>query len=310
MEPDTGKILAMVSTPDFDPNAVADIWEDLISGENNQAQLLNRAAQGLYPPGSTFKIVTLLEYIREHPKDYQDFRFDCDGYFEYKGAKIQCYHGNAHGSQDLAQAFANSCNGAFASLGLKLDLFSLSQTAEELLFNREQPLALPYTKSRFSMKEGAQIWEILQTSIGQGVTQITPMHTAMITAAVANKGMLMKPYLIDHVENRTGDLVKSFGPSAYKALMTEEEARILSEMMRQVVTEGTGSALRTEAYEAAGKTGSAQFEAGKESHAWFTGFAPVSDPKVVVTVVVEEGGSGGQTAAPIAKSIFDVYLGR
>lgn len=310
MEPDTGRILAMVSKPDFDPNTIQESWETLISAENHQAQLMNRATQGLYPPGSSFKIVTLLEYIREHPEDYEDYQFDCNGYYKNGEYTLQCYHGTAHGSQNLEEAFANSCNGAFASIGVELEPGGLKRTAEELLFNKEQPVPLAYSKSRFAMRDDADTWEILQTSIGQGLTQMTPMHNAMITSAIANGGILMNPYLIDRVENRAGNVVKQFSPTIYKTLMSQEEARILTDMMRKVVTQGTGSALRTKAYEAAGKTGSAQFEDGNESHAWFTGFAPVDNPQIVVSVVVEKGGSGGATAAPIAKRIFDVYLSR
>lgn len=308
MEPATGKVLAMVSSPAFDSNSVGDNWESLVAEDEGQAILLNRAAQGLYPPGSVFKIITLLEYIREHPTDYDQFRFECDGYYEYGDYTIQCYHGTAHGSQTLGEAFANSCNGAFASLGLELNLKSLADTASQLLFNSDQPMALAYKKSRFVMEQGADDWEILQTSIGQGMTQVTPLHMSLITAAIANNGTLMTPYFIDSVENTVGEEVKSFEPTIYGQLMTQEEAAVLKSMMTQVVTEGTGSAVRCDSYRAAGKTGSAQFETGKETHAWFTGFAPAEDPQVVVTVVVEEGGSGGQAAAPIARSIFDACI--
>ena len=142
MEPDTGKILAMVSKPGFDPNQLSSQWESLISGENTEAQLLNRAAQGVYPPGSTFKIVTLLEYIREHPDTWEGFAFDCDGSYEAGDYRISCYHGNAHGHQSLLQAFANSCNGAFASLGLTMDLGPMQNTCGELLFNKDLPVSL------------------------------------------------------------------------------------------------------------------------------------------------------------------------
>ena len=139
---------------------------------------------------------------------------------------------------------------------------------------------------------------------------MTPLHNAMITAAIANGGTLMKPYLIDHVESAAGEEVKKYLPSAYGNLMTSQEASTLSMFMRSDVTDGTGSGVRTDAYSVAGKTGSAEFETGKETHAWFTGFAPAEDPKLVVTVLVEEAGSGGHVAAPIAKSIFDTYFSR
>jgi penicillin-binding protein A len=160
------------------------------------------------------------------------------------------------------------------------------------------------------MGPGADTWEILQTSIGQGTTQVTPMHNAMITAAIANGGTLMKPYFLNSVETAGGEEIKKFMPASYGSLMTAGEAEGLTELMRTVVTEGTGSAVRTDAYTVAAKTGSAEFETGKETHAWFTGFAPVENPKLVVTVLVEEGGSGGKAAAPIARQLFDIYMAR
>ena len=160
------------------------------------------------------------------------------------------------------------------------------------------------------MGPGADTWEILQTSIGQGTTQVTPMHNAMITAAIANGGTLMKPYFLNSVETAGGEEIKKFMPASYGSLMTAGEAEGLTELMRTVVTEGTGSAVRTDAYTVAAKTGSAEFETGKETHAWFTGFAPVENPNLVVTVLVEEGGSGGKAAAPIARQLFDIYMAR
>lgn len=308
MEPETGKILAMVSKPAFDPNLIEEQWEYLVNGDNTEAQLLNRATQGLYPPGSTFKIVTALEYMREHPGTYNDYRFDCDGVYEFENFKIQCYHKNAHGNEDFEMAFANSCNGAFSSLGQNLDLTGLKNLSEQLLFNKEQPLSFPYSKSAYVMEEGAKDWEIAQTVIGQGSTLMTPMHNLMLISSIANGGMLMEPYVVDHVESADGTIVKKFMPTQYGELMVANEAKALKGLLEKVVTEGTGSALRTDAYTVAGKTGSAEVEKDKETHAWFVGYAPADHPKIAVCVLVEEGGSGGQTAAPIARKLFDSYL--
>lgn len=311
MEPDTGKVLAMVSKPGYDPNTLLQDWDRLTGEDNGEGQLLNRATQGLYPPGSTFKIVTALEYMREHPGDYRDYQFDCSGVYENGDYRIKCYHSTAHGHQDFTLAFANSCNGAFSSLGLGLNLGGFRNTAKDLLFNSQLPITgLPYKQGSFNMEPGADTWEILQTSIGQGTTQITPMHNAMITAAIANGGTLMKPYFLDSVETAGGEEIKKFMPASYGSLMTAGEAAGLTELMRAVVTEGTGSAVRTDAYTVAAKTGSAEFETGKETHAWFTGFAPAESPRLVVTVLVEEGGSGGRVAAPIARQLFDIYMSR
>lgn len=308
MEPETGKILAMVSKPAFDPNLVDEQWEELVNGDNTEALLLNRATQGLYPPGSTFKIVTALQYMREHPGSYNEYRFVCDGIYEFQNFTIQCYHKTAHGEEDFEMAFANSCNGAFSSLGQEMDLTSLKNLSEQLLFNREQPLSIPYSKSTYVMEEGAKDWEIAQTVIGQGNTLMTPMHNLILTSAIANGGMLMQPYLIERVENVNGEVVKQFMPVPYGELMVANEAKGLQVLLEKVVTDGTGSALRTEEYAVAGKTGSAEFEKGKETHAWFVGYAPAENPEIAVCVIVEEGGSGGKEAAPIARKMFDAYL--
>lgn len=306
LEPATGKILAMVSKPAYDPNLVEEQWSVLRT--DSESRLLNRATQGVYPPGSIFKIITLLEYMREYPEDYQNFRYDCSGVLKVDDYTIQCYHKTAHGSQDLKTAFANSCNGAFAEIGRKLNQEKLYQTAQQLLYDQELPLSMAYSRSVFTENAQDDIWQVLLTAIGQGKTQITPMHSAMITAAIANGGVLMKPYLMDHVVNAAGETIKSFSPQVYGNLMTAGEAEVLRNMMEAVVLEGTGSKVKTEQYTAAGKTGSAEFETGRETHAWFTGYAPAENPQLVVSVIVEEGGAGGSTAAPIARAIFDAWF--
>lgn len=308
MEPDTGKILALVSQPNFNANQVDERWEELISPENPKAHLVNRATQGLYPPGSTFKLLTALEYMKENPGSWEDYRFVCDGVFESGEYQIKCFHGNAHGEQNLIQAFANSCNGAFAQLGLMIDPVRFGRLTEQFLFNRDLPCSLPYNKSSFVLTSDAGEWEKLQTAIGQGKTQITPFHNLMIAAAAANGGTLMKPYLIDSVKNVGGQTIKKFMPSSAGTLMTAEDAEALTHLMCQVVEIGTGSALRTEDYTAAGKTGSAEFETGKETHSWFVGFAPAENPEIAVCVLAEEAGSGGQVAAPIARTVMDAYF--
>ena len=308
MEPDTGKILAMVSHPDFDPNSIGEIWEDLVDNDSSTV-LVNRATQGLYPPGSTFKIVTALEYIRENPNTYQNYSYTCNGAFRLGNSKISCYHGSSHGTVDFTRSFAKSCNSSFANIGMSLDRTAFQETLNDLLFNKELPLTLNYARSSALVSDDTPPAEMMQTSIGQGKTQITPMHLNMITCAIANNGVLMKPYAIDHVENDEGTVIKSFKPSEYGSLMSEEESAILRQLMTDVVQEGTASKLKGLEYTAAGKTGSAEYNNIKgDSHAWFTGFAPAEDPEVCVTIIVEGAGSGGDYAVPIARRIFDAYF--
>lgn len=305
IEPSTGKILAMVSKPDYNPNEIDGNW-DAISG-SSESILLNRATQGLYPPGSTFKILTLLEYRREG-NDLENWSYDCTGSYTEDGVTINCYHQTSHGMLDLKTAFAKSCNGAFAKIGLELDHTSFMDTCSELLFNSDLPLEIPYRSSSVSLEKDSSTGTVMQTAIGQATTEVTPMHMALITSAIANGGNLMKPYLIDSIENYTGEQVKKYMPSTYGKLMSAEEAEFLTEYMTETVLSGTASKLQSDSYTAAGKTGTAEYSSDKsKSHAWFVGFSNVEDPDLVVCVLVEGAGSGSEYAVPIAKKVFDAY---
>lgn len=307
-EPKTGKILAMVSKPDFDPEQIESMWDDLIADEESSI-LLNRVTQGLYPPGSTFKIITALEYIRENPDTYQSYQYQCGGAITKGEERIQCYHGSVHGSVDFTRSFAKSCNTSFANIGLSLDREAFADTLNSLLFGQELPVSFPYGTSRVDVTESTSEADMMQVSIGQGTTSITPLQLNMVTCAIANEGNLMKPYCVDYVQNSVGSKIKEFSPSSYGRLMSQEEAEILKTLMEDVVEEGTATRLKGLSYTAAGKTGSAEFGTVKgDSHAWFTGFAPVEDPQICVTIIIEGAGAGGDYAVPIAKRLFDAYF--
>ncbi len=312
LEPATGKILAMVSRPDFDPNTIEAEWESIISDtDDDNSVLVNRVTQGLYPPGSTFKILTTLEYLREH-ENYQDYTYECTGSISMENTEIHCYNHAVHGTENLETSFAKSCNTSYANIGLGLNKKSFQQLCESVLFQKNLPISYPFNKSSFVLKEDSNSDEVTQTAIGQGKTLVTPIHMAMITSAIANEGVLMRPYVIDHTENYKGITVKEYKPSRYGALVSEEEAAKLQEFMSLVVQEGTGSKLSGQSYQAAGKTGSAEFSSNKsESHAWFTGYAFTEEKgTIAVTVIVEKGGAGSSTAVPIAKQVFDRYFGQ
>ena len=151
LEADTGKVLAMVSKPDYDPNTLAEDWETIVNDDSSSV-LLNRASSGLYPPGSTFKIFTALEYIHENP-DYESYRFDCEGELSVDGSEIHCYHNSVHGQQNLIESFANSCNTSFANIGLSLNVGKFADFLDSALFNRELPGDVSSAASRFSLTE-------------------------------------------------------------------------------------------------------------------------------------------------------------
>ena len=254
LEPSTGKILAMVSKPDFDPNTIAADWDNLTADENTDAALLNRATQGLYPPGSVFKIFTTLEYVHEN-SDYEDYSFDCNGKFTEGDSVIHCYKNKRHGQEDLIGSFADSCNSSFASLGLTLNPDSFTELCDSLLFNTSLPLRFESSKSSFSLDADADVSTVLETSIGQGKTLVTPMHMALVVSAIANDGVLMNPYLIDHTENYNGIVVDAYEPTEYGTLLSAEDASLMQTFMREVVEDGTGERLLGQSYAASGKTG-------------------------------------------------------
>lgn len=304
----TGKVLAMVSKPDYNPNDIVEIWDGLVE-DTESSVLLNRATQGLYPPGSTFKIITALEYIRENPDTYGNYSYTCSGRFTSGTSSISCYHGSSHGTINLMTSFAKSCNASFANIGLSFDRNAFADTIEQLGFNDSFSVGFNYSSSSLIIDENTTDDDMIQTAIGQGKTLMTPLHLNMITCAVANEGTVMTPYLLDQVVSANNSVVKTFSSTVEAIYMSEEEASILKELMEDVVLEGTGTKLKDLSYTAAGKTGSAEFNSvAEDSHAWFTGFAPVEDPEIAVTIIIEGIGSGGDYAVPIAKRLFDEYF--
>lgn len=307
IEPDTGKILAMVSKPDFNPNDMEAVWQSVSEGsETGDSILLNRATQGLYPPGSTFKVLTAIEYMREHP-DWEDYHFDCQGEGIFNNVAIHCYNNTWHGEVTLADSVAYSCNTSFTNMGTDLDMGEFQELCEDFLFNDSLPYGGNYNRSSFVLTAESDKSLIPQTVIGQGDTQITPLHNAMIMSTIANGGVMMKPYLVQEIQNYEGVTVKRFSPSAYQRIISTGEAREMSSLLEGVVNYGTGSALYTEAYTVAGKTGTAEFNSEGQAHSWFVGYSNVENPDIVVSVVIEDADTAGIRAVQVARQIFDAY---
>lgn len=253
--------------------------------------------------------MTSLEYIRENPNTWPNYTYQCNGSYTHGENTIRCFHGSKHGQVSFERSFAKSCNASFANIGMTLDKQSFVSTMRDLLFNQELPIDIPYSKSHIQLTADSGDEDLIQTVIGQGKTQITPLHLCMITSAIANDGLLMRPYEMERIESADGKIIKQFQAQQYRRLMTSEEAAALRGLMIDVVEEGTASRLSGLTYTAAGKTGSAEFNQNKaDSHAWFTGFAPADHPEIAVTVIIEGIGSGSDYAVPIAKRIFDAYF--
>lgn len=306
MDPDTGAILAQVSKPSYNPETVDEIWDEL-SNDSSDSRLVNRATQGKYIPGSIFKIVTTLEYIREN-KEYNDFNYDCDGKATFNGFSIKCFDGKSHHDEDLKDSFAYSCNSAFATIGDELDILNFKNTASDLMFNSELPLEMEYNQSTFPLNEESTQFDITQTSIGQGKTTVTPAHMAMIVSAIANKGILMQPYIVEYVENGYGEIIRTTDVTEYKRLMTKKEAKQLNEYMEAVCDYGTGKAMANAKYEAYGKTGTAELDKNDHVNSWFVGYAQKDGKKIAIAVVLENMNEGSNSATNCAKKIFDKFF--
>ncbi len=329
LEPDSGKILAMVSYPYYDPNAVADNWTQLNSDEEN-SPLLSRAAQGLYPPGSTFKIITAASALENDPS-LLNYQYYCEGEDNFGGKVLHCYNSIDHGSEDMNRAFAYSCNTYFAKIGTMLGADKLRNTADKFFVDPNFPLE--YSKPLFMLNEDSPMHELVDTSIGQGKTLVSPLFMAMVTGAVANGGSMMQPYLLDHSINNFGFKENITIPSKLTQVMSSDDAAKLTELMKQVVSYGTAedaafsidggsddiisdSALSESGVipqnglsgpiTVAGKTGTAENSGGAD-HAWFVAFAPADNPKIAVAVLLENAGKGSK-AVPAARNVMKYYL--
>ena len=301
----TNKVLASVSLPGFDPNTVYEDWEAL-NAEDSQSPFLNRSLQGMYEPGSTFKLVTALAYLREHGTE---FYYNCTGEYTQGGDTIHCNQNTAHGEQNLTDAMANSCNCAFAYMATELlSPDALTKAAADCKFNTDFDLDLPSVISSYTMGDLTKDGLSMQTAIGQGNTLMSPVHLAMITQAIYNGGTMLKPSFVEAVSSYSGTYYKAEETETVGQIMTGPEAQALKDLMRNVVLYGTASALADEPYSLAGKTGTAQFNSPEGYvHSWFTGFTDMGHDDIIITVIIEEAPDGESPAVLTAKQIIDTY---
>lgn len=300
IEPDTGKILAMVSNPAFNPNTLSENLDTLRTDDNSP--LLNRATQGLYPPGSIFKTIVQVSQLENNVP----LELDCTGSVTFSGHRINCFDGKKHNLVDSKRALALSCNTYFATLGNLIGSKNLIKTSEDFMFNKELKYPLEYKKSQFVLDENANESDIGVTSIGQGETLVSPLHMALVTSAFANNGVMMKPYVVDSILDYNHNEVKKFYPQKLTNVTSPENSVIISGYMKGVVENGTATDAVISSSAIAGKTGTAENEG--EDHSWFIAFAPYENPEIAVAVVLENIGSRAR-AVPIARDIIKFYLG-
>ena len=305
MDAQTGEILAMVSHPTFNPNKLENVEGDI---------LLNRATEGLYMPGSIFKVIVAVSAL-DNLENISSITFDCQGVVETGSQSISCYGGEPHGQVDLSQAMTVSCNGYFVDIANKLGKEKLLKTAEALGFNQDFIFPdLKLVASRLPLKGNISEEKLGLISIGQGDVQVTPLHMAMVASAIANDGIMMEPRLVYEVVGRNGKIQEKLRSKIYRKSMSSENAKIIQAMMENVVDTGTGKGAAIKGRQVAGKTGTAEVYNGDSeirNNAWFIGYVAGNKSKIAVAVVIEDlpaGQTGGKLAAPLAGKILKKVL--
>lgn len=330
LDPDNGEVLALASSPTYDPNRfitrfTPKEWTDLITDAGSPLE--NRAIRGLYAPGSIFKLVMGIAgltfgFVTPETTVY------CSGSTLIYGAVRHCWFEPGHGSMDLANAIKNSCNIYFYSLGRRMDIDQIAEIAGRMGLGKKTGIDLVGEKDglvpsrdwkRTALKEAWYPGETISVAIGQGQVTVTPLQVAAMTARVANRGKAVWPHLVGNVK------APGPGPAANAVdplLKASTFEQIIAGMWKSANDGGTGAGARVEGLDVCGKTGSTQIMsresaerlalAGKvvKTHSWFSGFAPRDNPRIVVTVLVEFGGGGGATAAPVAGRMFALWKER
>lgn len=335
IEPRTGKVLAMVSTPSFDPNAFSSgisrkDWKEIV--ENPLNILNNRAIQGLYPPASTFKPIHAAAALEEKVITPSTIIHSGPS-FRYAGRDYRDWKESGHGNINVHRAIVESSDTFFYQVGLRMGIERLAGYTKGFGFGARTGIALLNEKAGIVPSEEWKLsalksrWyegETISVSVGQGYMIVTPLQLANAYAAIANGGTLHTPKLIESITSPSGKVIKTFVQEEGRRLpVSEGTLRIVKDALRGVVHEegGTARFLMASNLKIAGKTGTAQVArlikrtkyiesiAYKyRDHAWFAGFAPYDDPKIAVIVIVEHGGFGASAAAPVAREIFKAYL--
>ncbi len=306
INPKNGEILSLVSYPSYDPNEIDENFPDL--AEDPDSPLVNRATQGLYPPGSTFKVITAAAALEAGLDPSEEFRDT--GTYETPGYTVYNYKAKKYGNVTFAEALANSINAVFARIAYEyVGGPALGQTAEEFGFgDTYEDFPLPVRPSSLGDLPPDQ-WAqglIAQIAFGQGPAVSNPFEMALIAAAIANDGTMMEPRLVREVRSPDGAIVDKPTPSVRNQAIPQETARAVNDMMQLSVTDVELDA-QIPGIKVAGKTGTAETGSG-ELHSWFISFAPADDPEIAVAVIVENGQEGFKSALPLARRIMESYL--
>ncbi|MRS12580.1 MAG: peptidoglycan glycosyltransferase [Actinobacteria bacterium] len=314
LDPRTGAVLAMASSPAYDPGTIDAQWPSL-SADGANAALVNRAATSLYPPGSTFKVVTLTAALKSGVAS-EGTTYAGPASIEIGGAPVTNYGGDSYGEIDLRKATASSVNTVFGQLARDLGAEALVAQSEEFGINSAVPFDLPSVTSLMPDPREMTVWETAWAGVGQPVgehqsppgPQVTPLQMALIASGIANDGVVMRPYVIGAVSDRAGQVMSSTTPREWKTALDAQTADRVTDIMVGVITSGSGTRAQIPGVTVAGKTGTAEAGKSVETHAWFIAFAPAEEPRVAMAIVLENAGVGGRVAAPAAKGVLEAAL--
>lgn len=296
MNPKSGEIYSMVSLPDFDTANLREDWKNIV--EDPDSPLFNRGTQGLYPPGSLFKIISSVAILKD-PDITRDYT--CSGQTTIDGYVFSDYNETVHGDINLKQAFANSCNTYFAEKSILLGKEKLGSVAEDFFINKKIDSSIAIKNSQFGFRDNLGKTEIAASALGQGKVLVTPINMLLAASAIGNQGRMVKPIVVKEIIDKNGKIIKTTEGEILGSPVNSLIANEVKDMMVEVVKNGTGKKASIKNVQVAGKTGTAQ-NSSNNDHAWFVGFAPADDPRVVVVVMLEEeGASGGNAAAPIGR---------
>jgi penicillin-binding protein A len=304
LDPRTGAVLALASVPSYDPNRLDARWNAL--SKDPASPLLDRSTGGLYPPGSTFKIVTAADAL-DAGVVTMDSTFSDSGGFTVGNFTVHNDEEEVTGTQNLVGAFALSSNVDFAQIALRIGVDRWFEYAARWGLGRSVDFDLPVVRDRLPAKKDVYSGILAQLGFGQASLLVTPMRMALIGATIAHDGTTPRPYLVRRIATSQTELATR--PETLAEPISPETAHEVRDLMVAVVARGTGTAARLPNVTVAGKTGTATNPHGR-SHAWFVAFAPAAAPRVAVAIVVENVGYGGTYAAPIAREVLRVALAR
>jgi peptidoglycan glycosyltransferase len=303
LDPRSGAVLALASVPSFDPNDLTSLFPSLAHDESSP--LLDRSINGLYPPGSTFKIFTASAALDSGTVTLQSTFYD-PGYYTIGNFTLHDDEGEATGTQDLTGAFALSSNVDFGQIALKMGTSTFYRYIDRWGIGSSLDFQLPASRDRVPPESSVVPGELAQMGFGQGALLMTPLQMALIGATIANGGSEPRPYIVRQIV-QAGSIGSSYGPSELATPITADTAANLKKMMIAVVQRGTGTSAQLAGVSVAGKTGTATNPFGAP-HSWFVCFAPAENPRIAVAVVVENAGYGAAVAAPIARDVLRVAL--